>query len=416
MKVLDHVYETILSRLNYSEGSFTKAVRLCQEIEDRLQYEDSVGEIEKAMRDVRLSRENNAEKSRRICSAEDAIANERRNTLQSYIKTVRPVISTITKLMQQVGVLARSSVSDPSGEMQFISKLKAPPSSVALVHHVAQQVLKLETYLDAATSKTRKYFDAIASVFPGTGSSDARLSTSLEELRVAVRVALEVHHGKPYWLTPLQAFATLRAVVFDESEEPLMLDVYARCTNVPLVWLALGRCHQRGIGTEIDHHSAMKWYTKAAKAGLLWALELRAECEAESNWLGIEFARVKRIGQATTTTTAATTATTTEAEAQMNNAGEGLDSETPSKSDGVGRDDEGEERKVAVEKEANDGSSSEGGNEKKNNDILDEDEEEDDHDDVFSDTDSDFPPSESSETGRSTSISSKKYAYHVLFS
>lgn len=94
----------------------------------------------------------------------------------------------------------------------------------------------------------------------------------LARLHAAVCTALDVTHNETTNLTPLTTFQTLKTLAEDASQED----------NVPVVWLALGRCFQRGVGTTVDLVQATEWYSKAAEAGMLLAVELLAECDIEA--------------------------------------------------------------------------------------------------------------------------------------
>ncbi len=117
----------------------------------------------------------------------------------------------------------------------------------------------------------------------------------LSSLNTAVDVALDiVQSSSPSKssstpqvsvLSPVAAFNLLHRTAKDVTNK----------FSVPLVWFALGHCYHRGIGTSSSLQKAVDWYGKAATAGMLWAMEMIAECHADDHWATSEKDKCKSV-------------------------------------------------------------------------------------------------------------------------
>ncbi len=291
-------------------AQYPVSAELCHLLDARMTYElqmrsvlkeAAVAKYQEQLAALEKDRRNRLEEIDRLC---DGTAREIKRELQ----VLRPIVQSITTVANNVGISvshAENGCLLAVNEDELTAK-RLPPSQAALVHDVKSTITHLSHLLESVNPlATQTYmaaavFDRDLQLLHGFPSGETH-----NAIHVAIRTALDIEDSAPYHPSSSSSSSYLPSISFYTSSLPLSSPAERKESprmspnaayhlllttsleqggrfNVPLVWFALGRCYQKGIGTASSLEYAIHWYAKAAKRGNLWALELWAEAEAEA--------------------------------------------------------------------------------------------------------------------------------------
>ncbi len=299
-------YAAIADMLQSSEGVYAKCTNLHRNIGARIVYESNVLKSECDQVNAWYSASID-----KLTKERDKHLAELRNVskqTQSRLKTER---SKLTPLVQCVEATAVDIGVRPHRHIGKVLSRRTDYFDAPVVRKAKELLDTLNDLLtqmcvpgqDCYTSACAKG-PVIRNTIGSTVAADALFPVSEESphfitsLNTAVDIALNnVQSSSPSMpssasstphtnlLSPVAAFHLLHRTAKDAK----------RPFSVPLVWFALGHCYHRGIGTASSLQDAVNWYSKAAEVGMLWAMEMIAECHADDHWATSEKDKCKSV-------------------------------------------------------------------------------------------------------------------------
>ncbi len=288
LSVMKNDYAVIASMLQSSDSVYAKCSELHRSIQARLHYEKQTLKSEckqiNAWYTAAISELTKERDSRMIelCN----ISTQTQTKLKAELAKLTPVVQSVETAAIDIGVRPCRHTGEALRRLAGHSDAPVVRKAKELLETLNNILTDLrepaqKCYTDACVNGpvTRSAMGGIVarSVVAPVSEESPRL---LSNLSTAVDIALSTAHSSsssssmPPRMSPLVAFHILHRTAKDTKS----------AFNVPLVWFALGHCYHRGIGTSSSLQEAVNWYSKAAEAGMLWAMEMIAECHADDHW------------------------------------------------------------------------------------------------------------------------------------
>ncbi len=306
--IMQKDYAAIADMLQSSEGFYARCTELHRSIGARIVYESSMLKSECDRVNAWYSASID-----RLSQVRDSSLAELRNVSKQTQTKLKAEFAKLTPLVQSVEAAAVDIGVRPYRHTGESLHRRTHHSDAPVVRKAKELLDSLNDLLTQLRSPAQDCYTRASGKGPvtrntigSTVAADILVPVSQESphfitsMNTAVDVALNIVQSSSLsapssasstsqtsMLSPVAAFHLLhRTATAKDATNKL---------SIPLVWFALGHCYHRGIGTSSSLQDAVNWYSKAAEAGMLWAMEMIAECHADDHWATSEKDKCKSV-------------------------------------------------------------------------------------------------------------------------
>ncbi len=299
-------YAAMADMLQSSEGVYAKCTELHRNIGARIVYESSMlkGECDQVNAWYSSSIDRLIKERDKHLAELRSVSKQTQTRLKAERSKLTPLVQSVEATAVDIGVRPYRHTGEMNSRRTDYFDAPVVRKAKELLDTLNDLLTQLRVPAqDCYTSACAKG-PVTRNITAGTVAADALFPLSEESphfiasLNTAVDIALSIVQSSSL-STPSSASSTSHTSILSPVAAFHLLHRTAKDAKrpfiVPLVWFALGHCYHRGIGTFSSLQDAVNWYSKAAEAGMLWAMEMIAECHADDHWATSEKDKCKSV-------------------------------------------------------------------------------------------------------------------------